>query len=109
MSFIQSEWRNASDVYSMIEQYILFIIVINTFQMIEIRLNFRRRNVIYIFLMITTHIYIYITTESWQGDIFLIIFYKHKLKHIVIINFETNKFGLNKDISFLSKYDSFKY
>ena len=26
-----------------------------------------------------------------------------------IIYFETNKFGFNKDISFLSKYDSFKH
>ena len=26
-----------------------------------------------------------------------------------IINFETNKFGFNKDISFISKYDTFKY
>ena len=26
----------------------------------------------------------------------------------IIINFETNKFGLNKDISLLSRYDSFK-
>ena len=26
-----------------------------------------------------------------------------------IINFETNKFGFNKDISFLSKYDTFKH
>ena len=26
-----------------------------------------------------------------------------------IINFETNKFGFNKDISLLSKYDSFKH
>ena len=26
-----------------------------------------------------------------------------------IINFETNKFGINKDISFLSKYDTFKH
>ena len=26
-----------------------------------------------------------------------------------IINFETNKFGFNKDIFFLSKYDTFKH
>ena len=26
-----------------------------------------------------------------------------------IINFERNKFGFNKDISFLSKYDTFKH
>ena len=26
-----------------------------------------------------------------------------------IINFETNKFGFNKDISFLSKYETFKH
>ena len=26
-----------------------------------------------------------------------------------IINFETNKFGFNKDISFHSKYDTFKH
>ena len=26
-----------------------------------------------------------------------------------IINFETNKFGFNKDISFLSKYDTHKH
>ena len=26
-----------------------------------------------------------------------------------IINFETNKFAFNKDISFLSKYDTFKH
>ena len=25
------------------------------------------------------------------------------------LNFETNKFGINKDISFLSKYDAFKH
>ena len=26
-----------------------------------------------------------------------------------IINFETNRFGFNRDISFLSKYDTFKH
>ena len=28
-------------------------------------------------------IYIYLLTESWQGDVFLINFYEHKLKHII--------------------------